>query len=759
LLPTEDFTGGKRVIDSISYKLRTMYKWPMRDKTLGFINGAIVFAFVVAVLSVGSYTSAAEFEDSHIQKAPEVSGPKKSHDSNTEPESIESALNYLLERLKDSESKTEVRTQAVEQGYILIDFETDDHGWIAAGSGQGKFEIGIPVPFSPKKGECKTVCLGTGPSEDHSAIGVNAACTNLDGHMAPLDTIYTNSLTSPIYDFSGCSNVTLELWRFMEIEGVNSDFCYYQYKNSPTGQWTTFETYGTIEVDDDNWVEYTKDLSSVADGRSHFQLRFYCTTDEWTEGSGLSLDDIKISWSRANEPQTMGERQAPVQEFEGEAQEATDTLIAEYEQEIAAIKTEAQDQKEKPKSEAEKREVKVERELSEPEQSEEHALSAEPNSINSALAALIERLEAFEPAPEVKPKVESKLVKEKARLEAEARLKTEDRLQAQGRAEFEAEAQEATDTLKTEHEQEIAEFKTKTQDQEERLKAEAEKKEAEVERELSEPEQPEKRAPSAEPNSIESALNYLHERLKDSESETEVRTQAVELGYILINFETDDHGWIAAGSGQGKFEIGIPVPFSPNKGECKTACFGTGPSEDHSAIGVNAACTNLDGYMAPLETLYTNSLTSPIYDFNGCSNVTLELWRFMEIEGVNSDFCYYQYKNSPTGQWTTFETYGSIEVNDDDWIKYTKDLSVVADGKSYFQLRFYCTTDEWTEGSGLCLDDIKISWSRTDELQITGEPQAQLPRRSEFDTEPEKMTDTLIAEYEQEIAIFNNIQI
>lgn len=85
--------------------------------------------------------------------------------------------------------------------HILTDFEAGDHGWIAAGIGQGQFEIGVPRSFDPDEGACLTECFGTGPSEDHSANGVNAACTNLDGHMAPFDNLYTNSLTSPVYDF------------------------------------------------------------------------------------------------------------------------------------------------------------------------------------------------------------------------------------------------------------------------------------------------------------------------------------------------------------------------------------------------------------------------------------------------------------------------------------------------------------------------------------------------------------------------------
>jgi hypothetical protein len=187
----------------------------------------------------------------------------------------------------------------------------------------------------------------------------------------------------------------------MEIEGRNSDFCYYQYKNDLLGRWITFESYGDIEVDDDEWDIYTKDLSTVADGKSYFQLRFYCTTDKWTEGSGLYLDDIQISWSRDDELQIIGEPQSQLPkstEFDIEPEKMTDALITEYEQETATTKIEIQNQEEKLKTEA--------------ELSEKHAMDKDPNSINSALATLIEQFESFESAPEVKPKVESEYKQE-----------------------------------------------------------------------------------------------------------------------------------------------------------------------------------------------------------------------------------------------------------------------------------------------------------------------------------------------------------
>ena len=193
---------------------------------------------------------------------------------------------------------------------------------------------------------------------------------------------------------------------------------------------------------------------------------------------------------------------------------------------------------------------------------------------------------------------------------------------------------------------------------------------------------------------------------------------------IIVSATYDDFEtgtmWVATGIGQGAFEIGEPSSFTSTEGECATTCLGTGPSSDHTSEGTKAACTNLNGYLSQYESESTNSLTSPIYNFNNKTNINLEFYRFMEIEGDNYDFCYYQYKNSQTGQWINFETYGGTRIDDNNWVKYTKDLSAFAAGKGYFQLRFYCTTDDWTEGSGLCLDDINITGGEGGKISICG---------------------------------------
>ncbi len=179
---------------------------------------------------------------------------------------------------------------------------------------------------------------------------------------------------------------------------------------------------------------------------------------------------------------------------------------------------------------------------------------------------------------------------------------------------------------------------------------------------------------------------------------------------VLDDFESPGF-WLPDGSGPGRFEIGEPHAFPENEGECASVCFGTGAEGDNSEIGTQAACTNLDGHQQPFESMATNSLTSLPFNFLNSTNVSLDLWRFMEIEGNNFDFCYFQYRLGPGQPWTTFETFGAGgEINDDDWTPYYANLSDAADHQPYFQLRVYCITDVWTEGSGLCLDDLGLSW-------------------------------------------------
>jgi hypothetical protein len=188
----------------------------------------------------------------------------------------------------------------------------------------------------------------------------------------------------------------------------------------------------------------------------------------------------------------------------------------------------------------------------------------------------------------------------------------------------------------------------------------------------------------------------------------------------LTDFESIDHGWTTSGIGQSDFEIGVPTIFDPNDESCLTDCFGTGPPEDHTEFGTNAACTNLDGYMAPSADELTNSLVSPVYNFSGCYDVSIEFWRFIEIEGLDFDYCLFEYKDDLAGEWQPFDIIGegTESADDDHWSRYAKNLSSIADGKSYFQVRFYCITDGWYEGSGLCLDDITFSWTVASDINL-----------------------------------------
>jgi cysteine-rich repeat protein len=445
-------------------------------------------------------------------------------------------------------------------------FESDT-GWIPGGIGQSAFEIGVPQSFNQLTGSCTGACLGTGTNQDHTPNGVNAACTNLDGYVASYANDQTNSLVSPVYNFSKSNFITLQLWRFMEIEGDNFDFCYYQYKDSPLGNWVSFETYGQSLIDDSTWQPYSRDVSTFAANKSFFQMRFYCSTDNWYEGSGLCLDDINVSWVTAVAP--------PVVCGNGilETGEQCD----------------------------------------------------DGNVVNGDGCSSV-------------------CVLEVANICGDGVLN--------------ASSEQCDDG------------------------------------------------------------NVVNGDGCSSVCAIELVNQTQD-SFSFIDFESEN-SWSARGTGRSSFEIGVPGPFSAG-GECSGSCFGTGPNGDHTPIGTNAACTNVDGFMSPLESEATNGLYSPVYDFSGKSNIQLNLWQFMETEGNNFDFCYYQYKDSPLGNWVSFETYGQSLIDDSTWQPYSRDVSTFAANKSFFQMRFYCSTDNWYEGSGLCLDDINVSWTGVGIVPMCGD--------------------------------------
>jgi hypothetical protein len=83
LLPTEDYTGGSRVIDSLAERLLSTCRRSRYDKTSVFVRTWIFYAFLLAALSVKSYAS--------------------DHDFSTEPNAVKSALESLLECIESLE--------------------------------------------------------------------------------------------------------------------------------------------------------------------------------------------------------------------------------------------------------------------------------------------------------------------------------------------------------------------------------------------------------------------------------------------------------------------------------------------------------------------------------------------------------------------------------------------------------------------------------------------------------------------------------
>jgi hypothetical protein len=89
-----------------------------------------------------------------------------------------------------------------------------------------------------------------------------------------------------------------------------------------------------------------------------------------------------ISWSRDDEQQALLPRRI---EFDAGSEEMTDPLIAEYEQEIATFK-----------AKAERGEFEVKKKVSDAGQYEDGSVASDPNTVKSALAALLLKLEAYD---------------------------------------------------------------------------------------------------------------------------------------------------------------------------------------------------------------------------------------------------------------------------------------------------------------------------------------------------------------------------
>ncbi|MFZ2097390.1 MAG: M14 family zinc carboxypeptidase [Anaerolineales bacterium] len=97
------------------------------------------------------------------------------------------------------------------------------------------------------------------------------------------------SLTSPVFDFSDYTGVSLIFWHRYSTE-AGWDYGYVEYSTDGTN-WSTLESYDGVQ---NNWSQVDLSIPGL-DGQSTGYVRFHFTSDSNTVADGWYLDDIAIS--------------------------------------------------------------------------------------------------------------------------------------------------------------------------------------------------------------------------------------------------------------------------------------------------------------------------------------------------------------------------------------------------------------------------------------------------------------------------------
>ncbi|GAB4499608.1 MAG: hypothetical protein OHK0052_14900 [Anaerolineales bacterium] len=118
------------------------------------------------------------------------------------------------------------------------------------------------------------------------------------------------------------------------------------------------------------------------------------------------------------------------------------------------------------------------------------------------------------------------------------------------------------------------------------------------------------------------------------------------------------------------------------------------------------------------------SLTSPVINLSGYTDVTLDFWQICDTE-AGWDYCHVEYSTNGGTSWTEVATY---DGNHSTWEQKTIALPAL-DNKANARIRFRLTSDSNTVDDGWYLDDIRIRGSGTACLNLT-EPTASFESSS-----------------------------
>jgi Dockerin type I domain len=166
-----------------------------------------------------------------------------------------------------------------------------DLGWSGLG-GLAEWTIGPAVGGTGTDGSG-----GPDPAVDHSPNSNNYVLGNdlTGGTGGDYNSSLSNTywVTSPVINCSGFTGVIMKYYHWLGVEGNSADHVYLQVYNGTS--WVPVFENGTAAINENSWTESNYDLSSYADNRADFQIRFGLgRTDGSVNYCGWNIDDIEL---------------------------------------------------------------------------------------------------------------------------------------------------------------------------------------------------------------------------------------------------------------------------------------------------------------------------------------------------------------------------------------------------------------------------------------------------------------------------------
>jgi hypothetical protein len=170
---------------------------------------------------------------------------------------------------------------AGEPGVIYAWTMDEDPGWTMTGEwewgqplGQGGEFFGLPDPVGGYTGA--------------NAIGMNHAGDHSEKVGGPYE------LRTPEVDCSNLVATRLRFHRWLNLDWQPWLFSYIEVSNNGI-DWVELWNNGTTEIVEDQWTQYTYDISAVADGESTVSIRWtYEIAPQVWVFSGWNIDDVEI---------------------------------------------------------------------------------------------------------------------------------------------------------------------------------------------------------------------------------------------------------------------------------------------------------------------------------------------------------------------------------------------------------------------------------------------------------------------------------